>query len=190
MKILALTAVAGVIAIMPAQAQQSYRCPDAGSSMERSRGERISYRGGAANSFLCNTSTGTSRLLGYWPAGLGAVAAGRTQIEAMVTAAFAGGAPAPVSFRYTGTGSDQSSIILVENWRVLTPTRISVLAGEFNVIPIERRFEVLGSSYNFTQVVSFDRESRMPVRASVDHLNALMANDLFNWQATEVRRPQ
>nr|WP_314073133.1 hypothetical protein [uncultured Roseococcus sp.] len=181
---------ASALASGPAQAQEAgYRCPAAGTTLERTRGDAFTYRGDGAAPFLCATSTGAQRFLGYWQTGETFYASNRGPLEQMMTAAFEGAAPSPVSFTYfSHSAVGYIPITVQESWSAGGTEAVSTPAGSFNALRVERVFQIVDSAYRYRQTLWLDRQSGVPVRVEVEHLNGIMATQVFSWQAAAVHR--
>ena len=183
-------ALASVPALAQAQGQSqagAYRCPSSGTTLERTRGEAFTYRGQGQAPFVCPTTTGVQRFLGYWPAGEAFYRTGRVDLERMMTTAFSGGRPAPVLIPYAShSGVGYIPISVLETWTVLGGERVNTPAGQFDTIRVERVFEIVASVYTYKQILWVDRQSGMPVRVEVEHLNGIMAAHIFSWQAANI----
>jgi hypothetical protein len=181
--------IAGLLASTSAFAQvaapaQNYSCPTDGTTLDRTPGERFTYRGGSSAPFVCGTSTGVQRFLGYWATSEGFYRNGRAQLENMLNTAYAGGNPTPVNLFFSGlSGVGHIPISVREIWTVRGMERVNTAAGPFDALRVERRFQVVDSVYAYTQTLWVDRRTNLPVRSQVEHLNGIMAAHIFSWQA-------
>lgn len=197
--VLAGAAVAAAAALVPTtgSAQTAggdtwqFRCPAPGTVVEQSTGSQIKYRGEAANSpGSCMLQHGQRRLLGYWQVGEAFYRAGGRDIAQRVTGPGVNAAGTqPVTFDYFTNNRTNESIHVQETWRVAGSGPLTVPAGTFDTVRVERKFQVLGSAFAFTQTVWFDRATGAPVRAHVEHLNAVQGPTLVNWVANDVTVP-
>lgn len=181
---------------LPAAAQAGgdvwqFRCPAAGTVVEQSTGSQIKYRGEAPNSpSSCMLQNGQRRLLGYWQVGEAFYRAGVREIAQRVSGSGVNAAGTqPVTFDYFTNNRTNESIHVQETWRVAGSGPLTVPAGTFDTVRVERRFQVLGSNFTYTQTVWFDRASGAPVSARVEHLNAVQGPALVNWVANDVVAP-
>jgi hypothetical protein len=167
-----------------AQAQgYQFRCPAQGTVVEQSTGGRLAYRGQDANDpLVCTMANGERRAFGYWAAGSPFYRSGRTQLARLVS-----GGGVSASLDYFSLGRDSNSIHVQETWRVAGTGQVQVVAGTFDALRLERRMHIPNTTYTYTETVWLDRASGVPVKAEVDHLNAVMAPSLTSWEATEVR---
>lgn len=196
----ALAAAAGAAAAAPAAAQEparggggadwQFRCPAPGTAVEQSTGASLRYRGpDAKHPGSCTLADGQRRLLGYWRVGEAFYRAGGKQIAERVAAGVPAGGTAPVTFDYFTNSRTNESIHVQETWRVAGTGPLTTPAGTFDTARVERRFQVIGATFAYTQTVWFDRATGAPVSARVEHLNPIQADTLVNWVATEVRAP-
>lgn len=184
----------GAMASLPALAQaqsqgaaDAYRCPTAGMTIERTRGESFTYRGQGQAPFVCTTSTGVPRFLGYWSVSENFYRTGRADLERMMTTALSGGRPAPVLIPYSSHSSvGYIPISVAETWTVPGAERVSTPAGAFDALRVERVFQIVDSVYRYKQTLWVDRQSGIPVRVEVEHLNGIMAANIFSWQAASI----
>lgn len=168
-----------------------FRCPAAGTVVEQSTGAELKYRGEAANNpGSCMLQNGQRRLLGYWQVSEGFYRAGGKEIAARVAGPGVNAAGTqPVTFDYFTNNRTNESIHVQESWRVAGSGPLTVPAGTFNTVRVERQFRILGSAFAYTQTVWFDRATGAPVSARVEHLNAVQAPTLVNWVANDVIVP-
>jgi hypothetical protein len=141
------------VAAQAAEASQGwrYQCPPAGTVVERSNGTRIGFRGqDPQDRLVCINEHGQRRFLGHWPVQENFLRAGGAQLGRVVAAAEAG-RPAQETVRYFGTDRYGLSNTIVETWRVGPPEPVRVQAGEFRAARVERDFQVVGSTYRYTQ---------------------------------------
>ena len=188
--------LAGVLASVPAlafaqQASGGYSCPTAGSSLERTRGDDITYRAGAPAPFVCATTTGTQRLLGYWSTGEAFYRNGRPELERMLNTAFTTRQPAQATFTYFS----HSAIGYIpnrvqESWSVPGVERVSTPAGDFEAMRVERVFHVMDTLYRYRQTLWVDTRTGTPVRSEVEHTNGIMAAHVFSWRAAQIEARQ
>lgn len=189
---LRIAVMLGALTLAPtfAQAQNQpagYRCPASGTVLERTRGDAISYRGDGQAPFVCATSTGVQRFLGYWPASDTFYRTGRADLERMMTAVLAGGTAAPVRIPYfSHSAVGYIPISVMETWTARGVERVSTPAGTFEALRVEREFQVVDSVYRYKQILWIDRRSNAPVRVEVEHLNGIMAATIFSWQAAAI----
>ena len=134
-------------------------------------------------------SNGQQRFLGYWSVGENFYRAGGTRLGQLASAGVSGAGTRPVSFDYFAPGRDHNSIHAEETWRVAGSGAVTVPAGTYDAVRVERRFQVVGSTFAYTQTLWFDRTSGAPVKAKIEHLNPIQAPTLVNWEATEIRSP-
>lgn len=164
--------------------QGNYGCPREGTTLDRTPGERITYRGPSSAPYVCGTATGAQRFLGYWATTEAFYRNGRAQLENMLNVAYTGGNPAPVELFFSGHSSvGYIPISIRETWTVRGTEPVSTAAGQFEALRVERRFQVVDSVYAYTQTLWIDRRTNLPVRANVQHLNGIMAGHIFSWQA-------
>lgn len=184
----AITFMGAMLAAAPAAAQQSgwqYKCPEAGTTVERSIGDTITYRGtDSRDPMVCLVGGGQRLALGVWGAEEALWRNGRTGIAALV-----GGQAAERRFDYFSVGRDSTSTHVYETWRAAGSDRVTVPAGTFDAIRLQRNFQIAGITYSYVQTVWIDRASGVPVKAMVEHTNAVMAPTLVSWEATDVRPP-
>lgn len=182
----ALTALGLAVLVSPAMAQSfSYRCPEPGTVLERSAGGPIAFRSSDPNDpLVCLAGAGQRLVLGVWAPNDRLYVNGRAELTALLNSA--GGER---RFNYFSVGRDSNSIQVFESWRFAGFEPIRVAAGSFDAARLERRFDIAGTTYTYTQTVWIDRVSHVPVRVVVTHLNSVMAPTLFDWEATEIRRP-
>lgn len=180
----AITLAAGV-----ANAQTSpwrFSCPEAGTAVERSTGDTVTFRGAdPSDPFACRVGSGQRLVLGVWAPGDRLYQNGRAQLTSLL----AGAAGGERRFDYFSLGRDSNSIHIYETWRLAGFGPVRVPAGVFDAARLERRFEIGGTSYTYTQTVWIDLATNAPVKVSVDHLNGVMAPTLVSWEATELRLP-
>lgn len=166
-----------------------FRCPDAGTIVEQSSGTALRYRAAAATPSSCNVG-GQQRLLGYWSMREGFYEAG----GARIAAAFAQGVnldrPARVSFEYFGPNRNGISTHYQESWSAAPGGTVTTPAGSFETVKVTRDFQVVGVVFSYVQTVWFDRATRVPVQARIEHLNPIQAPSLVNWVATDISRLQ
>lgn len=194
--LLAATAVAAIGATPQAQAQSGdatwqFRCPAAGTTVEQSSGTTLRFRGPAStNPGECMMAGNQRRFMGYWQVGEGFYNAAGPRL----TAAFANGINlanvSPLEFTYYGFNRSNDSIQLMERWTAEAGGAVTTPAGTFDTVRVDRYFNVVGSSFQYTQSVWFDRATNVPVRANIDHRNFAQAPTLVNWVAFDVTRPQ
>lgn len=179
-----LAAAVLAAAAAPAQAQNvQFRCPAPGTVVEQSEGTRLSYRGpDAGDPLVCRTADGQRRFLGYWSASSPFYRAGGAQLARLFT-----GGSREERIHYFTPGRDSSSIHAFETWRVLGTGPVQTMAGTFDALRVQRRFEVAGVTYSYLETLWLDRASGAPVKVEVDHLNGFMAPTLVSWEATELR---
>lgn len=188
-----LAAAAATLALgaAPALAQGGdvwqFRCPDAGTVVEQSSGTALRYRAAAPTPATCNVG-GQPRLLGYWSMREGFYAAG----GARIASAFAQGVDltrtAPVTFEYFGPNRYGISSHYQESWSAVPGGTVTTPAGTFDTVKVTRDFQVVGVVFSYVQSVWFDRATRVPVQARIEHLNPIQAPTLVNWVATDVAR--
>jgi len=181
-------ALAGLPAIAQAQSQaEVYRCPTSGITLERTRGDSFTYRGQGQAPFVCPTTTGVQRFLGYWPVGETFYRTGRADLERMMTTALSGGRSASVLIPYASHSAiGYIPISVQETWTVRGSERVNTPAGQFDAIRVERVFEIVASVYTYKQILWVDRQSGVPVRVEVEHLNGIMGAQIFSWQAANI----
>lgn len=196
--LLAATAMAVLGTAPQAQAQATggdttwqFRCPAAGTIVEQSSGTTLRYRGEAANNpGSCMLAGNQRRLLGYWQVSEGFYRAGGSRLAA----AFANGVNlagmAPVEFDYYGMNRTNDSIHIRERWTAQAGGSMTTPAGTFDTVRVDRYFNVIGSSFQYTQSLWFDRATNTPVVARIDHRNAVQGPTLVNWVASDVSRQQ
>lgn len=192
----AATAVAAIGTAPAAQAQSGetnwqFRCPAAGTAVEQSSGTTLRFRGEVAgNPGECMMAGNQRRFLGYWQVGEGFYQAAGPRLAA----AHANGVDLrntrPLEFTYYGTSRTNDSIQLMERWTAQPGGMVATPAGNFDTVRVDRYFNVVGSSFQYTQSVWFDRATNVPVRANIDHRNFVQAPTLVNWVAFDVTRPQ
>jgi hypothetical protein len=177
----------GIFATQPVAAQAwQFQCAPPGTVVERSNGTRISFRGpDPQNRLVCLDEQGQRRFLGYWPVQENFFRAGSAQLARMTEAAHRG-VPAEETIRYFGTDRYGLSNTIVETWRIGTIQPLRVLAGEFQAMQVERDFQVVGSTYRYSQTVWLDSRTGVPIKAKIEHLNPIMAPTLQTWEATSV----
>lgn len=187
-RIVALLGLAFVAAPTGAQAQDwRFSCPAAGTAVERSTGDTVTFRGVDANDpFVCLAGGGQRLVLGVWVPSDRLYVNGRAQLASLL----AGPAGGERKFDYFSLGRDSNSIHIYETWRLAGFGPVRVPAGTFDAVRLERRFDIAGSTYTYLQTVWLDRASNAPVKVTIDHLNAVMAPTLVAWDAIEVRPPQ
>lgn len=188
----ATAAVAGALAAASAPAlaqQQPFRCPAAGTVVERTNGPNLVFTSpDPADPLVCRGRHGQRLFLGYWDAQSPAVTAGRAELARVFGGAASPGATTrPISFFASGTYMD--SVRIEETWRMVGVEPVQVPAGSFEALRVERHMSVPFSTYSFTEAVWLDRRTGAPVKASVSHTNAVMAPSVTNWSATEVNAP-
>ncbi|WP_424812028.1 hypothetical protein [Roseococcus sp. YIM B11640] len=184
--------LAGVASLLAApafaQGRPEYRCPAAGTTVERTRGESVTYRGQGSAPILCATSTGVERVLGYWGAGDAFYRAGRADLERLVDTAFSTGRAGPVTISYFSHSSvGYIPNYVNETWSVPGAERVTTPAGEFDTLRVDRRFQIADTHYRYRQTLWLDRATRAPVKVEVEHLNGIMAAHIFSWQSTNVQ---
>lgn len=177
-----------VLAAAPAAAQQSgwrFSCPEPGTAVERSIGDTITYRGSAPNDpLVCVADRGQRLALGVWGVDEALWRNGRASLTAL-----ASGQATERRFDYFSLGRDSNSIHVYEAWRLAGSGPVTVPAGTFDAVRLQRNFQIAGITYNFTQTVWLDRATNVPVKVLVEHMNAVMAPTLVSWEAAEVRQP-
>jgi hypothetical protein len=180
-----LFALGGLLAMTaPLSAQEAtFKCPDAGTRVERTDAPALTFRGAStSNPLICVDALGQERFLGYWRAADGFFRAGKDTLLRNFTS----GAGGVSTINYFGSNRVAESIYINENWQILGPERVSVIAGSFEALKVQRQYWITGTNYRFTETVWFDRATGAPVKSTVDHRNAIMSSDVISWQATEV----
>lgn len=184
-----MTFAAMMLAAGVANAQTStwrFSCPEAGTTVERTAGETITFRGSDPNDpFVCRVGNGQRLVLGVWTPGDRLYQNGRAQLSSLLSGAASG----ERRFDYFGVNLFGLSTHVLETWRLAGFQPIQVPAGTFDAVRLERQFEIIGTSYTYLQTVWLDRATNAPVKVEVSHLNAIMAPTLFSWNATELRSP-
>lgn len=193
---LAATAVVAIGAAPQAQAQSGdttwqFRCPAAGTAVEQSSGTTLRFRGPAStNPGECLMAGNQRRFMGYWQVGEGFYSAAGPRL----VSAFANGinlaSARPLEFSYFGTNRNADSITIRERWTAQPGGSVTTPAGTFDTVRVDRYFQVMGSSFSYTQSLWFDRATNVPVTARIEHLNAVQAPSLVNWVANDVTRAQ
>lgn len=164
-----------------------FRCASPGTSVERTNGTRLMYRGqDTGNPLVCINDHGQRRFLGYWSVQENFFQRGEAQLARLLQS---GSGQAGQEQTITYFGNDRYGVPnqVQETWRVAGSGRIQVPAGTFEAMQIEREFRVVGSTYRYVQTLWLDKASGVPLRVSVDHLNGFMNPVVTNWAATEVR---
>lgn len=181
--------VGAMLAAAPALAQPStwrFSCPEPGTTVERTAGGTLTFRGTDPNDpFVCLAGGGQRLVLGIWAPGDRLYVNGRAHLNALLTGAPGG----ERRFDYFSLGRDSTSIHVYETWRFAGFEPVRVPAGTFDAVKLQRRFDIAGSTYTYTQTVWLDRATNAPVKVAIAHMNAVMAPTLFDWEATELRSP-
>lgn len=194
--LLAATAAMAIGAAPQAQAQSGdatwqFRCPAAGTAVEQSSGTTLRYRGEASsNPGSCMLAGNQRRLLGYWQVSEGFYRAGGPRLANALSNGINLSNMPSIEFDYYGTNRSGDSIHIQERWKAEAGGSMTTPAGTFETVRVERYFNVIGSSFQYTQSVWFDRATNTPVAARVDHRNAIQAPTLVNWVAVDISRPQ
>lgn len=190
-----LVAAAAVLALgsAPALAQGAdvwqFRCPDAGTTVEQSSGTALRYRAPASTPATC-TVGGQPRLLGYWSMREGFYAAGGARLAEAFSRGMELNRPTPVTFEYFGPNRYGISSHYQESWSAASGGSITTPAGTFDTVKVTRNFQVVGVVFSYVQTVWFDRATRAPVQARIEHRNPIQAPSLVNWVATDISRQQ
>jgi len=187
---LGLALPGGAQASGPADTWQ-FRCPAAGTTVEQSSGTTLRYRAEAPNNpASCILAAGQRRFMGYWTVSEALYRAGGERIaDALAKGIHLDTVPS-VTFDYFATSRTQDSIHVQETWRAQDGGRITTPAGSFETVRVDRSFSVLGSNFQYTQSVWFDRAGGTPVTARIEHRNPFQAPSLVNWVANDITRPQ
>lgn len=188
---LALSALAILGSAVTADAQTTsawaFQCPSAGTSLETSVGSSIRFRGQSSEGgAVCLTVQG-SRFLGLFPTTDGFYRAAGDRLNRLVSGGLDLRDVRPVTFQYFGINSFQDSISINERWTVSDGGRIATAAGSFSTVRVERQFEVVGSSWRYTQNVWLDRDTNMPVRVEFQHVNPLWPATHQDWTAVGIQ---
>lgn len=168
-----------------------FSCPASGTAVEQSSGTTLRFRGAATgNPGECLIAGNQRRFMGYWQVSEGFYAAAGPRLAA----AFANGIDLtnvrPLEFTYYGFNRSNDSIQVMERWTAQPGGVVATPAGNFDTVRVDRYFNVVGSSFQYTQSVWFDRATNAPVRANIEHRNFVQAPTLVNWVAFDVTRPQ
>lgn len=189
LRAIAFAGAAALLAAAPAAAQPSgwrYTCPEPGTVVERTEGGTINFRGAdASDPFVCLAGGGQRLVLGIWAPSERQYVSGRAHLAALL----AGPAGGERRFDYFSTGRDSTSIHVYETWRLAGFEPVRVPAGTFDAVRLQRSFQISGIAYSYVQTVWLDRATNAPVKVKVEHVNAVMAPTLFDWEATELRQP-
>jgi hypothetical protein len=164
-----------------------FRCAPPGTIVERTSGSRLVFRGqDASDPLVCINAHGQHRFLGYWGTQENFFRHGQPQL-ARLFGSGPDGSGRIQTINYFGTDRYALSNNITETWRIAGTGRVQVPAGTFDTVRVERQFQVVGSTYRYVESLWLDRTSWVPVKARVEHLNAVMGPALTSWEATDVR---
>lgn len=179
------------VSAQPADATWRFSCPVSGTAVEQSSGTTLRFRGASpSNPGECMMAGNQRRFMGYWQVSEGFYNAAGPRLTAAFASGVNLGSARPLEFTYYGFNRTNDSIQIMERWTAQQGGVVATPAGNFDTVRVDRYFNVVGSSFQYTQSVWFDRATNVPVRANVEHRNFVQAPTLVNWVAFDVMRPQ
>ena len=128
--------------------------------------------------------------MGYWQVGEGFYRAAGPRLASAFMNGINLASTTPLEFDYYGLNLSGLSTHFKERWTAQPGGTVTTPAGTFDTVRVDRYFEVIGSSFFYTQSLWFDRATNVPVRAGIEHRNFIQAPSLVNWVANDVMRPQ
>ena len=168
----------------------NFRCPPANTTVEANNDIRINFRGAEPdNPLVCRSGTDFRRALGVWNMQISVFQSRIGDLAGLFPATTG----RSVAINHFTTDADRNSVAMREVFRIVGFPKITVPAGQFQTVQIERFAEFTannGGMYQRRDTIWLSTSDGVPVKATYDQVSGRSPGvRLVNWEATRIIRP-